>query len=250
MPRIPLGNDELHVVDRGSGLPLLLVHGFPLDHTMWCGQIDHFAATHRVIAPDLRGFGQSTVNDEPITMATYADDLAALLDSLGITEPVCFCGLSMGGYIAWAFVEQHRARLGSLILCDTRAAADNEAARETREQTAVRVLAEGPGFLADGMVEKLFTKSTREERPEIIKQTQDVIRNTSPISIAAASRAMAARPDVTDCLPAIDVPTLVLVGQHDAISPPADMRTIAAALPQATYIEIKDAGHMAPLERP
>jgi pimeloyl-ACP methyl ester carboxylesterase len=250
MARTPVNGTELHVVDRGEGPPLLFVHGFPLDHTMWRGQIDHFAATHRVIASDLRGFGQSVVTDEPVTMAIYADDLAALLDALGVTEPVCLCGLSMGGYIAWAFVERHRERLGSLILCDTRAAADGAAARKTREETALRVLAEGPAFLADGMIEKLFTKTTRTERPELITQTQEVIRNTSPIAIAAASRAMAARPDVTSRLGSIDVPALLLVGEHDAISPPSEMRDMAAALPRATFVEIADAGHMAPLEHP
>jgi pimeloyl-ACP methyl ester carboxylesterase len=250
MPRLLVNGTELHVVDRGSGPTLLLVHGFPLDHTMWQGQIDHFAATHRVIAPDLRGFGQSAVTDEPVTMAAYADDLAALLDALGISEPVCLCGLSMGGYIAWAFVERHRERLGSLILCDTRAAADSEAARKTREETALRVLAEGPTFIAEGMIEKLFAKATHTERPELITQTQEVIRETSPIAIAAASRAMAVRPDVTSRLPAIDLPALLLVGEHDAISPPSEMRDIAAALPHATFVEIAGAGHMAPLERP
>ncbi len=250
MPRLSVNGIDLHVVDRGTGRLLLLVHGFPLDHSMWHGQIGQFAATCRVIAPDLRGFGQSPVTDEPVTMATYADDLAALLDALNVTEPVCFCGLSMGGYIAWEFVARHRHRLGSLILCDTRAAADNEAARRTREQAARRVLKEGPDFLADGMIDKLFVKSTREQHPEIITQTQQVIRSTSPVSIAAASRAMAARPDVTGRLPDIDVPTLLLVGQHDAISPPSEMRRIATALPHATFVEIPDAGHMAPLERP
>ncbi|MCA9109840.1 MAG: alpha/beta fold hydrolase, partial [Planctomycetaceae bacterium] len=160
------------------------------------------------------------------------------------------CGLSMGGYIAWAFVEQHRDRLASLIPCDTRATADNEAARKTRELTAQRVLREGPDFLASDLIDKLFVKSTREQRPEIIEQTKKVIRSTHPTTIAAASRAMAERPDVTDRLPSIDLPTLIIVGEHDAISPPSEMREIANALPHATFVEIKEAGHMAPLERP
>lgn len=240
----------MHVVTRGDGPPLLLVHGFPLDHSMWSAQIDDLAKWYTVIAPDLRGFGQSEIVDGPVTMQTYADDLAALLDAMGITDPVHLCGLSMGGYIAWAFVEQHRNRLASLILCDTRATADNEAARKTRELTAQRVLREGPDFLASDLIDKLFVKSTREQRPEIIEQTKQVIRSTHPTTIAAASRAMAARPDVTDRLPSIDLPTLIIVGEHDAISPPSEMHEIADALPHATFVEIKDAGHMAPLERP
>ncbi|MCA9078318.1 MAG: alpha/beta fold hydrolase [Planctomycetaceae bacterium] len=250
MPEYTINNIGTHVVTQGTGPPLLLVHGFPLDHTMWSGQVDHFAASHTVIAPDLRGFGQSEVTDDPVTMQTYADDLAALLDAMGITEPVHFCGLSMGGYIAWAFVEHHRDRLASLILCDTRATADNSAAQKTRELTAQRVLKEGPDFLASGLIDKLFVKQTREQQPEIIEQTKEVIRSTDPRTVAAASRAMAARPDVTTRLPAIDVPTLIIVGEHDAISPPSEMREIADAMPTATYVEIPNAGHMAPLECP
>ena len=250
MPQLTVNNIRTHVVTQGTGPSLLLVHGFPLDHTMWSGQIDHFAATHTVIAPDLRGFGNSEVTDAPVTMQTYADDLAALLDEMGITDPVHFCGLSMGGYIAWAFEQRHRARLASLILCDTRASADNEAAQKTRELTAQRVLKEGPDFLASGLIDKLFVKQTREQQPEIIEQTKRVIRSTAPRTVAAASRAMAARPDVTDRLPSIDVPTLIIVGEHDAISPPSEMRDIANAMSDATYSEIPNAGHMAPLERP
>lgn len=250
MPQVSLDDVTLQTIDSGSGPPLLFVHGFPLDHTMWQGQIDHFAATHRVIVPDLRGFGQSTLGDGPVTMSTYADDLAALLDQLNVTEPVCFCGLSMGGYIAWAFVERHRDRLGSLILCDTRAAADDEAARQVREQTALRVLREGPDFLAEGMMEKLFAPDTHAQRPDLIAQTQGVIRRTTPAAIAAAARAMAARPDVTGRLAAIDVPTLLLVGHHDAITPAQEMQEMARAIPNSTFVEIPTAGHMAPLEQP
>src|SRR5687767_13095699 len=103
MPKVPLSDGTLNVLDQGSGPPLLLVHGFPLDHTMWFGQIDHFSRRWRVIAPDLRGFGASTVTPGTVTMEQFADDLNALLDALGISEPVHLCGLSMGGYIGWQF---------------------------------------------------------------------------------------------------------------------------------------------------
>src|SRR5262245_18259333 len=130
MPRIHVDSATLEVTEAGSGPVLLLVHGFPLDHQMWRRQIDTFAMTHRVVAPDLRGFGLSTVTPGIVTMDRYADDLALLLDAMEIREPITFCGLSMGGYIAWQFVERHRARLAKLILCDTKAAPDTpEAAK-------------------------------------------------------------------------------------------------------------------------
>ena len=131
MPRIRINDIHLNVLDEGQGPPLLLVHGFPLDHTMWREQIQHFRGTHRVIAPDLRGFGQSDVTPGTITMQRHAEDLAHLLDALRVKNPVCLCGLSMGGYIAWQFVQMHHGRLGSLILCDTKAGADDEAGKKT-----------------------------------------------------------------------------------------------------------------------
>src|SRR5688500_5812427 len=129
MPIISIGSSSFHVLEQGRGQLLLLVHGFPLDHTMWRAQVSDLAQDHRVIAPDLRGFGQSspiTADDAVVTMAQYADDLAALLCALNINEPVTFCGFSMGGYIAWQFAARHANQLGRLILCDTKAAADTK----------------------------------------------------------------------------------------------------------------------------
>jgi 3-oxoadipate enol-lactonase len=251
MPTITANGVDLNVLIAGEGPAIVLVHGFPLDHTMWRGQIDHLAKSRRVIAPDLRGFGGSgAVDPAGVSMETFADDLAALLDALNISEPVCLCGLSMGGYIALAFVRKYRDRLSSLILCDTKATADDAAAKKVREQTALKVLENGPDMLAEAMAEKLFAESTRQQQPEVVKEIQDVIRATRRESVAAASRGMAARPDSTDLLPSIDLPTLVLVGEHDAITTSDEMRAMSTALPRATFVEIADAGHMAPLERP
>src|SRR6187401_144521 len=124
--KVSLGDLHLNVVEQGSGRPLLLVHGFPLDNSMWSEQIADLSKDFRVIAPDLRGFGQSEVSRGTVTMQQFADDLAKLLDAMGVKEPVAFCGLSMGGYIAWQFVARHRKKLGALIIADSRAVADNE----------------------------------------------------------------------------------------------------------------------------
>lgn len=248
--RISIGDIKLNVVDEGAGAPLLLIHGFPLDHTMWREQIRHFSEARRVIAPDLRGFGESDVTPGTVTMQRFADDLAKLLDALRIRVPVCFCGLSMGGYVAWQFAQLHRRRLGSLILCDTRAIADDEAGKRNRQVVATRVLNDGPAFIADSMPEKLFSKRTQADRPKLIAETQDVIRRTPAEGVAAAARGMAARPDVTSLLSGIDVPTLVIVGEEDAISPPDEMRRIADAITVSRFVCVPNAGHMAPLEEP
>jgi 3-oxoadipate enol-lactonase len=240
---------SMHFVQRGQGTPLVLVHGYPLDHSMWIGQLDGLSDVFRVIAPDLRGFGGSELTPGTATMAQMADDLADLLDSLAIRQPVMLCGLSMGGYVAWQFALRHRSRLAKLIVCDTRAVADSADAAAGRLKTAEKVLAEGSGVAAEALIPKLFAPQTYERQPEIVEATRQVILGTQPEGIAAALRGMAERPDVTSALKEIDIPALVLCGEHDGISPPAEMRQIAASLPNARYVEIDGAGHMAPLEQ-
>lgn len=249
MPTIPLNDISLESLDQGTGPVLLLVHGFPLDHTMWRSQIENFRESRRVIVPDLRGFGGSGVSKGTVTMQQFADDLAALLGALRI-DAVDFCGLSMGGYIAWQFFQRHRASVRSLILCDTKAAADTPEGRETRISLAEKVVQRGPEFIAQTMPDKLFAKSTRAQRPEIVADIQSVIRRTNPEGIAAAARGMAERPDVTPLLPSIDVPTLVIVGEEDAITTRDEMFGMSSAIPSAEFVAVADAGHMAPLEQP
>jgi 3-oxoadipate enol-lactonase len=253
MPAISLGSVSINLLDQGRGRPLLLVHGFPLDHTMWREQVSDLAKDFRVLAPDLRGFGQSspiTADDAVVTMAQFADDLAALLVAMNIAEPVIFCGLSMGGYIAWQFAARHAEKLGRLILCDTKAAADTKEAAENRHKLAAKVLAEGAQAAADAMLPKLFSKGALASEKPWVEETRQIILRTRPAAIAAALRGMAVREDFTARLAGIHVPTLVVCGAEDAISPPAEMRSIAAAIPGAEYAEIPAAGHMAPLEDP
>ncbi|MCH8922153.1 MAG: alpha/beta fold hydrolase [Planctomycetes bacterium] len=251
MKTVNIGPIDLNVVDRGSGAPLLLVHGFPLDHTMWNAQIEALSANRRVIAPDLRGFGLSgSAGDEVTDMRQFADDLAALFDALQIAEPITFCGLSMGGYIAWEFFRHHRQRLAALVLCDTRAAADSAEAARGRRLMASRVLAEGAQAVPDAMLPKLLAPQTLQEKPDVVESLRKTMLATTPESIAAAQRGMAARADSTALLGQIDVPVLVIVGQHDAITTAREMQQIAAAIPDAQFIQVPQAGHLSPLENP
>ena len=246
---VQAGEVRLNVVEQGAGPVLLWVHGFPLDATMWREQIEQFAGEYRVIAPDLRGFGGSQVVPGEASMAAMADDLAALLVALAVEEPVTFCGLSMGGYIAWQFWRRHP----QLVLCDTRAVGDTAEVARGRQMMARQVESEGASALAgvaEGMLPKLFGEATRRERPELVEQTREVILSTAPAGVAAAQRGMAAREEVTGWLGEIRVPALVVVGEDDGISPPEEMRQIAEALPDARFELIADAGHMAPLEQP
>lgn len=248
--KVSTGEIQLNVVDQGAGQPLLLVHGFPLNHAMWQAQIDELSRDFRVIAPDLRGFGESEVTRGTVTMQQYADDLAKLLEALDITEPVVFCGLSMGGYIGWQFVARHRNKLAKLIIADSRAVADNEKAAAGRKETADKVEKEGSKVVADAMLPKLFPARDVEAGKPFVKATEAVMLAAPPAGVAAALRGMAERPDFTSQLPKIDVPTLILCGAEDAIAPPAEMEGIAKAIPGGKYVSIAGAGHMAPLEKP
>jgi 3-oxoadipate enol-lactonase len=236
--------------DSDGGVPLLFIHGFPLDHSMWNAQFEAFSSRNRAIAPDLRGFGRSELGEGGYTVERVADDLAALLDALSIGEPVVLCGLSMGGYIAFEFWRKYAERLKALILCDTRASADMPEVAAGRLATAERVLREGVQPIAETMLSKLFSPKTRAERPHLIEEIEQTMLRTDPKSVAAASRAMAARRDFTAKLKNIRCPTLVLVGADDVLSPPAEMKSLADGIPQAEFREIPDAGHLSPLERP
>lgn len=248
--RINISGATLFVHDVGQGSPILFVHGFPLDHMMWREQVAELSRDFRCVVPDLRGFGKSTVTDGTVTMEQFADDLAELLDALAITEPVMLCGLSMGGYIAWQFARRHAVRLKGLILCDTRAVPDSAEAAANRRKLADDVVRTGPELVANAMLPKLFSDRETTRRTELKDELRRVMLAIDPRGIAAASRGMAERADARPWLPTINLPTLLLVGEQDVISTPAEMSEIATAMPQASFRVIPDAGHLAPLENP
>ena len=250
MKKVRVSGVEMAVEDRGSGPPVVLVHGFPLDSGMWRHQVEALAGKHRVIAPDLRGFGETPPTAGAMTMDQFADDVAGLLDALQITQPVVFCGLSMGGYIAWAFMRKYGERVAALILCDTRAVADAPAAARARVAMAESVTTDGLQAVCDAMLPKMLAPETPQRQPEVAELVRRMILRASPAGVAAAQRGMASRPDSSDLLRQIFVPTLVVVGQEDAISTPDEMRSMAAAIPNASFFEAPLAGHLSPLENP
>ncbi|MEK6233875.1 MAG: alpha/beta hydrolase [Planctomycetales bacterium] len=249
MKHVDTGSLRMAVEDAGSGTPLLLVHGLPLNRRMWDEQVRKLSSRCRVISPDLRGFGESDVL-ETATMDRFADDLNALLDAMNVREPVVLCGLSMGGYVAFAFWRKYADRVAGLVLCDTRSNADSPDVAKGRKETADRVSRQGTDFLSEAMTEKLFSPTTRRDKPEVVQAIQQAMRTAPPQGVSAALLAMAERPDSTELLATISVPTLVLVGEEDAISPVEEMRTIAAAVPHSQFVVIPEAGHMAPCEQP
>lgn len=250
MKRVVVGGESFALRDEGRGPPVLLVHGFPLDHTMWAAQIEALASSHRVIAPDLRGFGGSVVTAGKVTMARMADDLAALLDALDVSEPLTYAGFSMGGYAGWPFLRAHRRRVARLVLCDTRAVGDTAEAAKARLAMADRVEAEGSAVAADAMLPKLLAPGRAERDPALAQRVREMILATDPRGIAAAQRGMAERTDARADLPLLDLPTLVVVGEHDAISTRGEMGALAAEIPRARLVEVPGAGHTSPMEEP
>ena len=251
MKKVDLGHAKIAVHLAGDKGPILaLAHGFPLDHSMWKYQIEYFSTRTRVVAFDLRGFGQSTGGSGNCTMADYADDCAAALTALGFEKPVIFCGLSMGGYVAWQFWKRHRQMLAGLILCDTRAAADTEEVARGRRRMAFDVLARGSHFVADAMLPRLMAPQTFEQFPDRVEMLRRVMAETSSEAISTAQRAMASRIDVTRWLPQIDIPTLAICGVEDEISRVDEMETFTEQMPMANLSVISSAGHMAPFENP
>jgi pimeloyl-ACP methyl ester carboxylesterase len=241
---------DLGLVDRGEGPVVVLLHGFPLDGSMWAAQIEGLSTHYRVIVPDLRGFGQCPPSEDVTTMEQMADDVADALDALAVDEPLTLAGLSMGGYVALAFWRKYAARLRALVLCDTRAAADTPEAIRTRHETARRVLAEGTSVLAETMAPRLFSPVTTRDRPHVVDAVRQMILRADPRAAAAALRGMAVRTDSTPLLGQIDCPVLALVGSDDAITPAAEMRDMTRAIPHAQFVEIPQAGHLAPMEQP
>jgi 3-oxoadipate enol-lactonase len=240
---------EIAYEDVGRGAPVVLLHGFPFNRTLWREQAAALAASFRVITPDLRGHGESGVAEGPATMEEMAEDVAALLGELGVARAVVG-GLSMGGYVTLAFCRRFPGRVRALVLADTRAQADTEEGRSAREQTAQRALREGMAPIADSMLPKLLAPATLAERPDVVERVRAMILSTKPEGAAAALRGMAVRRDQNDLLPEIKVPALVIVGREDALTPVADSESLRAKLEGARLEVIEGAGHVSNVERP
>ena len=242
--------------DRGMGLPIIFLHAFPLTRQMWAGEIQALLAEqrYRLIALDWRGFGESEITSSPIkpvisTMVMLADDIAGLMDVLGIRQAI-LCGLSMGGYVAFAFARKYPQRLRGLILADTRPGDDPPEARANREKVAQLAESQGTGAIADLQLPRLISDYTRQHHPEVGPRVRQLIEAATPQGIAAASRGMAVRGDSSDLLAEIRCPTLVIAGEEDALISPQSARDYAACIPGAQFVLIPHAGHLSNLEQP
>jgi 3-oxoadipate enol-lactonase len=251
---------------RGS---VVFIHGFPFDGSMWQPQLAALPGGWRGIAPDLPGFGRAPLDtdigdvpsgnhagagiarpDEPVlTMARLARDITSLIE-IEVDGPAVICGLSMGGYVALELLRQRPDLVAALVLADTRATADSDEARENRARMATTVRNAGARPIAAAMIPDLLAESTRDAAPDIEAAVRRMILDTPPATLIAALAGMAARHDSTDDLGAVVTPTLVIVGEHDAITPPDGARAMADAIPGARLQVIPDAGHISNMENP
>jgi 3-oxoadipate enol-lactonase len=243
--KISIGPRQLAYESVGSGPALVLVHAFPFDSRMWRKTATALASQRRVITPDMRGFGLSDLGSGDHSIADMADDVASLLDALKLPAATVG-GMSMGGYVALAFARRHRNRLQSLVLADTKAAADTPDARQGRQAAITLVETQGVAALLEKQIPRLLSASASEGLRAEVRR----LGAQPPNAVIAAIRALRDRPDRTAELPEIAVPTLVVVGTQDALSPPEDGRAMAASMPRARVVEIPGAGHLSSLENP
>ena len=239
---------EIAFDDIGSGLPVVFLHAFPLNRTMWDPQVGALVAECRCIPIDFRGFGDS-VPSPPYTMDRYADDVAGVLDTLQIERAVVV-GLSMGGYVAFALWRRHRDRVRALVLADTRSASDTVEGAERRRELIEVAEAQGSTAVANMQIAGLVGKTTRDKRPDIYDATHRMMAQTATEGIVGALEAMIERPDSTPTCATIDVPTLIVVGDEDVVTPPREARSLHRAIAGSRLEVLREAGHLSSLERP
>ena len=234
------------VREMGDGPPVVLVHGYPLDGAMWSGVARALAPRLRVLKPDLPGRGETAAPSEG-RLSDYADFVQALLEAL--PAPAGLAGFSMGGYVVLELARRRPERLRALALVDTRASGDDEAGRARRDEAIATVRASGVGAIAEAMRPRLLSPRSLSNR-DLVERVDRIMTRQKPETVEGDLTAMRDRPDARDRLREIAIPTLVVVGEEDALTPPADSEEMAEAIPGARLVRIAGAGHLSPMERP
>ncbi len=234
-------------VGASDALPIVLIHGFPFSHEMWEPQIEAFGKRFRVVAYDLRGHGKSGVGDGQYMLEFFVDDLIGLLDYFKIERAVV-CGLSMGGYIALRAVERNPERILALILADTQAKADSNEAKLRRATAIKAVKTNGVSAYAANFVKSVFTPESFTKRRDAVEKIERIIQSNSPLGICGALLALASRTDSTEALSKIKVPTLILVGEHDTLTPSSASQEMHNRIPSSQIHLISNAAHLSNLE--
>ena len=240
---------KVHVTVQGNGAPIVLVHGFALDQRMWLHQIIVLSEHYRVVAVDVPGCGKSPAS-ELLSIASIADTIMDAVQPFLEERRSIYMGLSMGGYIGWEILSRYSKFFAAAVMCDTRASGDTTATADGRRQMAAKALEAGTENVMKPMLPRLVSEDTLRDQPETITLMQDMMFYTKPQTIHNHQLAMADRYDFQGELSQFSLPILLICGTDDILTPPKEMKRLAAGLPQATFAEIPQAGHMAPLEQP
>ncbi len=234
----------------GTGIPLVFIHAFPLSRSMWNPVRDHLSKNFQVITVDLPGFGETPVHKDVSSMEEMSRELLETLDSMSLKEKIVLSGVSMGGYVMFQFMKLASDRLRALTFISTRSTPDNEEARDRRKKTIDLVREQGLPVFADKMIPNLLGKSTIDAKLPLVEEIKAQIEKTSPDGICAALRGMAIRPDSTNALQNINIPTLVVCGEEDTFVSPQEMSLLAQRIPRARFETVAKAGHLLTLEQP
>jgi 3-oxoadipate enol-lactonase len=235
--------------DQGKGDPLIFLHAFPLNRSMWDPQVQALVKRYRIVTVDLRGHGESDAPLWRYTMEQFSDDLNALLDHLSIPHAT-WIGLSMGGYILFALWRKYPRLINALVLADTKASADSPEGKAGRFTMAQTAYTEGPTAIADIMIPKLLSPSSVETRHDLVTHLRQMITRNHVSGIVGDLMAMEERPDSLSLLPNIQCPTLVIVGEHDVATPPSEAQLMADHIPNSSLAIIPQAGHVSNMENP
>jgi 3-oxoadipate enol-lactonase len=244
-------SDDAEIAYRvlGDGPPVILLHPFPVNHEFWLPVAQFLATRYRIILPDLRGHGDSSVGEGPATMEKHAADIARVMDDADIGRAP-LVGVSIGGYALFEFWRRHRGRVAALGLCNTKAPADSAEARAARLQAANDVLERGTESFFESMIPRLLGKTTRETRPDLVAGALNMMRKMSSEDIARVQRGMASRPDSVDILKTINVPTLLMTGDEDILTGVNEAELMRQHISGSQLRVIAKAGHYSPWEQP
>jgi len=250
MYKAKLTNFTFAYEQHGRGLPLLFIHGYPLNRFLWKPQWTGLSDVARIIVPDLRGHGNSEAGPAPYSMDSFAQDCFELISALSISSPFVVCGLSMGGYIAMAMLRLHPERIAGLILTATRSASDTPEAKAGRDQSIQLVQEQGTRPVIEGMLSRLLSPKSLTNRPEIITQARQIMASLPASTIIKDLQGLKERPDSTALLASSTQPTLIIHGKDDQIVPLAEAQNLQNTIPGAQLVVVPDAGHLLNLEQP
>ncbi len=244
---IKINNLSVFTEGEKKNTPFVLVHGFPFDHRMWDAQVKELSKQYYCVTYDIRGMGESLAGDGQFTMESFVDDLEIIVDELKLKKPV-LCGLSMGGYIALRAVERMEAKFSTLILCDTKSDPDDSEGKLKRAAGIKMINEKGVETFVRQFVPNCFSENFMDAYKEEYKNVINRSQHNSPTGVKGCLLAMAGRTDTTPFLQNISIPTLVICGEKDKLTPPVVMKAMADKIDNSEFIIISDAGHMSPVE--